>query len=301
MSLTLWVLGSSLAVSIIALLAAIPLLIKKQLSRNVLVILLSISVGTLLATVSLHFLPEIFGEHEVHIEEPYQEMHLEEMHEENLTHEQKHIENIDHEHAQEAHEEEHHEEEIALTGPLMILTGFLVFFILEKLIHYHHSHKEEEITGHGHAYHLAPINLIGDAVHNFIDGLIIAAAYVVSIPVGIAATISVLLHELPQEIADMGVLLYAGLSKTKAVLYNFAVAAIALLGAAIGLLLAESEHFVEYMLPFAAGIFIYIAASNLVPELHRDCSVKDTAIHVISIVAGIAIMVALYFLLPHSH
>ena len=259
MSFHLYAIGSVLIVSIIALLAAIPLFIKKSVPRGVLVTLLSISVGTLLGAVALHFLPEIF-----------------------------------------AHGAGH-EEGSALTAPLTILAGFLVFFILEKLIHHHHDDQDEEIAGHGHAYHLAPINLAGDAVHNFIDGLVIAASYAASIPLGIAATISVLFHELPQEIADIGVLLYAGLSRTKALLYNFAAAATAIIGTLLGLVLAESEHFVEYLLPFAAGMFIYIAASNLVPELHRDCGPKDTLLHVISILAGIGIMLALTFLLPHAH
>ena len=277
MSIILWAIGSAVAVSLVALIAAIPLLLKKQLSKNLLIILLSISVGTLLATVSLHFLPEIFGE------EHHEEIHGEEY---GAVHE---------------YEEHHEENNKTLIAGLLILAGFMFFFLIEKLIHYHHSHAEEELIGHGHAYHIAPINLIGDAVHNFIDGLIIAAAYIVSIPVGIAATISVLMHELPQELADMGVLLYAGLSKTKAVLYNLGVAAIAILGTIIGLLLAGSEHFVEYMLPFAAGVFIYTAASNLVPELHKECGVKDTIKHTLAILAGIGIMVVLYIMLPHAH
>lgn len=253
MTFHLYAIGSVLLVSIIAVIAAIPLLIKKDLSRGVLVTLLSVSVGTLLGAVTLYFLPEIY-----------------------------------------AHEP-------GLAAPLTILGGFMVFFVLEKLIHHHHSHKEHELAGHGHAYHLAPINLAGDAIHNFIDGMVIAASYAASIPLGVAATISVLFHELPQEIADMGVLLYAGLSRTKALLYNAAAAATAILGTVAGLLLAESEHFVEYLLPFAAGMFIYIAASNLVPELHRDCGPKDTALHVTAILAGVGVMVALSVIFPHGH
>lgn len=281
MSITLWAIASSVIISLISLIAAIPLLLKKKLSKNLLVILLSISVGTLLATVSLHFLPEIFGEehHETHAEE---------------------FGAVD-EHEQHHDEDEHHDEKNTLLAGLMILAGFMTFFLIEKLIHYHHNHHQKEIIGHGHAFHLAPINLIGDAIHNFIDGLIIAAAYVVSIPVGIAATISVLMHELPQELADMGVLLYAGLSKLKAVLYNLAVAAMAILGTILGLILSGNDHFVELMLPFAAGVFIYTAASNLVPELHKDCELTDAIKHTTAILAGISIMLVLYLVLPHAH
>lgn len=255
MSYHLYALVSVGLVSLAALIAAIPLLVKKQLPKNVLVTLLSISVGTLLGAVTLEFLPEIYA----------------------------------HGHAEE------------MTASLLILAGFLAFFILEKFIHHKHTHEEETIVGHGHAAHLAPINLLGDAVHNFIDGLIIAAAYITSIPLGIAATIAVLAHELPQELADMGILLYAGVSKTKAVLYNVGVSLTAVLGTIIGLLLAETEHFTETLLPFAAGVFIYIAASNLVPELHRECGIKETLLHITAIIAGIGIMIALQLFLPHAH
>ena len=255
MSYHLYAIISVLAVSAIAIIAAIPLLITKKLPKTLLVTLLSLSVGTLLGAVVFEFLPEIYG----------------------------------HGHGNQ------------LTASLLILAGFLTFFILEKLIHHKHSQEEEAVIGHGHAAHLAPINLLGDAVHNFIDGLIIAAAYITSIPLGIAATVAVLMHELPQELADMGILLYAGVSRLKAVLLNFAVALTAVAGTIIGLLLAEADHFAEAILPFAAGVFIYIAASNLVPELHRDCGAKETTIHVTAILAGIGIMLALTLLIPHTH
>ncbi len=255
MSYHLYALISVTAVSLVALLAAIPLLLTKKLPKTVLVTLLSLSVGTLLGAVTLEFLPEIYG----------------------------------HGHGNE------------LTASLLILAGFLSFFVLEKLIHHKHSHEEKQVIGHGHAAHLAPINLIGDAVHNFIDGLIIAAAYITSIPLGIAATIAVLMHELPQELADLGILLYAGVSRLKAILYNFAIALTAILGTILGLLLAEANHFAENLIPFAAGVFIYIAASNLVPELHRDCGAKETAIHLTAILAGIGIMALLSIYAPHAH
>ena len=188
-----------------------------------------------------------------------------------------------------------------MIASLLILAGFLTFFILEKLIHHKHTREEETILGHGPAAHLAPINLLGDAVHNFIDGLIIAAAYIVSIPLGIAATISVFMHELPQELADLGILLYAGMSRLKAILYNLAVAFIAVLGTLTGLLLAETQHFTESIIPFAAGVFIYIAASNLVPELHRDCGIKETLLHITAILAGIGLMVLISTYAPHTH
>jgi zinc and cadmium transporter len=145
--------------------------------------------------------------------------------------------------------------------------------------------------------------LIGDAIHNLVDGMVIAGSYIVSIPLGIAATISVIFHEVPQEIADFGILLYSGMSRLKALFYNFLSAATAILGAVIGLILAgKTAGFTHFIIPFAAGNFIYIAGSNLVPELHKHCKLKDTILHIIAIICGIAVMVAVTLFGPgHTH
>ncbi len=175
---------------------------------------------------------------------------------------------------------------------LQLLSGFLVMFILEKLVHFHHNKKcENGHCGHSHAYNLAPVNLIGDGIHNFIDGLVIAGAYAVNITLGLTATISIIFHEIPQEIADFGVLLYSGLSKKKALIFNFLSAATAILGTTVGIILVgKIEGFTHFIIPFAAGNFIYIAASNLVPQLHRHCKLKETAIHLIAILIGITVV-----------
>ncbi|MBU0460713.1 MAG: ZIP family metal transporter [Nanoarchaeota archaeon] len=174
---------------------------------------------------------------------------------------------------------------------LSILGGILVFFVIEKAIHWRHCHIP---TSHSHPHHLATMNLIGDGVHNFIDGLIIAAGYIVSPAVGVAATIAVILHEVPQEISDFGVLLYSGLSKAKALFFNFLSASIAIAGALIGLIIGtRSELFALLILPFAAGGFLYIAGSDLIPELHKNCVGKDNIMHFLALVLGIAIMLLL--------
>ena len=180
----------------------------------------------------------------------------------------------------------------SLNVAFYLLAGFLLMFILEKFVHAHHKKKcEEGHCGHSHAYHLAPINLIGDGIHNLIDGLVIAGSFAASTTLGIAATISIIFHEIPQEIADFGVLLYSGMSKKKALIFNFMSAATAILGTIFGLFLAERLHgFTEFIIPFAAGNFIYIAASNLVPQLHRECKLKDTFLHIFAIMLGIAII-----------
>ncbi|MFP4523639.1 MAG: ZIP family metal transporter [Candidatus Woesearchaeota archaeon] len=187
---------------------------------------------------------------------------------------------------------------------LMAIAGFVVMFIVEKFVHYHHnSRKEKKAVGHSHAYHLAPMNIIGDGVHNFIDGLVIAASYAASLPVGIATTVSVLFHELPQELADMGVLLYAGLSKKRAILFNFISASTAIIGALLGILLAgKVQGFTTIMLPFAAGNFLYIAAVNLVPQLHRHCSLKEAFKHIFMMLLGVALLVVILQFAPmHVH
>ncbi len=257
MEYIVYTIGSVILVSIIAVFAAIPFFMKKQIPHSVLIVLMSLSVGTLLGGVFLHFLPEL-------VEEGY-----------------------------------------TTSVALSIIAGFLVFLLLEKFIHWHHSKKAEDGCGcgHSHAYHLAPLNIIGDGMHNFLDGLVIAGSYAVSLPLGIAATISVIFHEIPQEIADFGILLYAGLTKTRALLFNFLSATAAIAGAIVGIIFTEKIHgFSNIIIPFAIGNFVYIAASNLVPELHKHCKITETIIHIIAICAGVGIMLLVAILAPeHAH
>jgi zinc and cadmium transporter len=136
------------------------------------------------------------------------------------------------------------------------------------------------------------MNLIGDSVHNFIDGLILAATFMTSVPLGIATTITVAMHEVPQEIGDFGVLLYSGFEKKKALISNFCIACIAILGGVTGYFLSlYSRNFMTYLLPFAAGGFIYIAASDLMPEIRKEQSLKRTIASFGMFLVGIAIMV----------
>ncbi|MBD3249438.1 hypothetical protein GF336_05315 [Candidatus Woesearchaeota archaeon] len=138
--------------------------------------------------------------------------------------------------------------------------------MIEKFLHWHHCHK-----GKCDIHTFTYMNLIGDGVHNFIDGLIIAASFSVDISFGVITTIAVIAHEIPQEIGDFGVLVYGGFGRLKALAFNFLSAVTAIIGAVIGYLISGSvEGFVPFLLPFAAGGFIYIAASDLVPELHKE-------------------------------
>jgi zinc and cadmium transporter len=180
---------------------------------------------------------------------------------------------------------------------ILVISGLIVMFVLEKFIHWHHNHNvtDEEVKAP-----LGYISLITDSLHNFTDGVLIAAAWMVSPEVGIATTLAVIVHEIPQEISDFGVLLHAGFSKRKALFLNFIAASSAILGGVLTLTLGSvSEKILTYILPFAAGGFIYLAGSDLIPELNRERSVKKSMIQFAAIVAGLALM--FYISLNHEH
>ena len=154
-----------------------------------------------------------------------------------------------------------------LTTFVYVIVGFSLFFIMERLLRWHHCHDKECKT---HA-HVGSLNLIGDTIHNIIDWIFIYSTFSVSPELGIPVALSIIVHEIPQEIGDFGVLLYSGFKKSKALLYNFLVALTTILGVIIGFFLLESAEGVNlFLLPFAAGGFIYIAASDLIPEIHKE-------------------------------
>jgi len=169
----------------------------------------------------------------------------------------------------------------------LLIGGILIFFILEKFIHWHHhtlEHAEE------HHHQMGKMILFGDGVHNFIDGLIIASSYMVSLEVGMATTIAVVLHEIPQEIGNFGVLIHAGYKAKKALWYNFLSALTAVIGAIVALILGSvAEDFAVILLPITAGGFIYIALSDLIPELHKNHS-EQSLVQVIAIMVGVMSM-----------
>ena len=174
---------------------------------------------------------------------------------------------------------------------LNILLGIVISFIMEKVIAWRHCHTPLDKN---HVHRFAYMNLIGDALHNLIDGLIIGSSYLVSIPVGIASTIAIILHEIPQEIGDFGVLIHGGFSRKKALLYNFLTALTAIIGTIAALLLSNIVgNMTQFLIPFAAGTFIYIAGADLIPELHKDDSTKSGIIQTIAFVAGILVMTTL--------
>jgi zinc and cadmium transporter len=166
----------------------------------------------------------------------------------------------------------------------------VLFFVLEKFVHWRHCHVPTS-TEHPHPF--AYMNLVGDSLHNFIDGLVIGVSYLVSVPLGITTTFVIILHEIPQELGDFGVLLHGGFKKKKAILLNFVTALTAVLGTIVGLLLGSSAESLSLLvLPLTAGGFIYIAGSDLIPELHKECKASRSLVQLIGIVAGILVMAA---------
>jgi zinc and cadmium transporter len=177
----------------------------------------------------------------------------------------------------------------------VILLGIFSSFAVERFLQWRHCHVP---TSAEHPHSFAYMNLFGDGVHNLIDGLIVGGSYIASIPLGIATTIAVIFHEIPQEIGDFGVLIYGGFQKKKALIFNFVTALTAVLGAIIALILGTAvEGFVPLLIPFAAGNFIYIAGSDLIPELRKDTpEPKKSAFQLISLVLGVVPMALLLLL-----
>lgn len=175
-----------------------------------------------------------------------------------------------------------------------ILFGIVVFFLLEKIIKWHHHHN---VTDRGEIHSFGYMNLMADGLHNFIDGALIAGSYLVSVPVGIATTIAVILHEIPQEIGDFGVLLHSGFSKNRALMFNFLSALSAVLGAIVALYFVSLiENFEVLLVSFTVGGFIYIAGSDLIPELHLEEDTKKSVLQIIVFLLGMLVMVAMLFL-----
>jgi zinc and cadmium transporter len=185
------------------------------------------------------------------------------------------------------------EEGFGLEISLYILLGIIIFFVLEKLIYWRHCHI---LTGDEHIHTFSYMNLVGDGVHNFIDGMIIAGSFMISTSLGVATTIAVILHEVPQEIGDFSVLIYGGFKKSKAIFYNLMAALTAVFGALIMLIIGEQLSYLPvFLVPFAAGGFIYIAGTDLIPELKKETKLGVSVVQMLSLILGIGIMLTLAF------
>ncbi|MCX7994241.1 MAG: ZIP family metal transporter [candidate division WOR-3 bacterium] len=177
---------------------------------------------------------------------------------------------------------------------ILVITGIFIFFILEKFVRWRHCHIP---TSPEHPHPMVTMNLIGDLIHNLIDGMIIGASYSVSIPIGIATTFAVIMHEIPQEIGDFGVFVHGGLSVRKALILNFLSALTAILGGIISLILGPAvKNYALTLLPLTAGGFIYIAGSDLIPELKGCETAFNSLTQLIAMACGSVVMALLLFL-----
>ena len=172
---------------------------------------------------------------------------------------------------------------------IILLVGFAIFFLLEQFIHWHHCHRAPSEHKHPVTY----LILISDGVHNFLDGLAIGAAFIIDVRLGLATTLAIATHEIPQELGDFGILIHGGWKKIKALLFNFFSGLTAVAGGIVAWLIAGNIEII-YLLPFAAGNFIYIAASDLIPEIKNHDQAGRNILHFLAFISGIALM---YFLL----
>ena len=172
---------------------------------------------------------------------------------------------------------------------LYVILGYVLFFILEKYLHWRHCHSPE-----CKVHRLTYLNIVGDIVHNFSDGLIIGAVFFTDIKIGVAATLAIIFHEIPHELGNFTVLIYGGFSKFRALFFNFVSALFAIAGTIIGYYLAGNINgFARILLPAAAGGFIYIASCDLIPELHKESGGRRSALIMVTFIFGIILM---YFL-----
>ena len=176
-----------------------------------------------------------------------------------------------------------------------VIVGIVLFFLMERYFHWRHCHN-----GVCDAHAFTYLNLFGDGIHNFIDGVVIAASFVGSIKLGIVTTIAIILHEIPQELGDFGVLVYGGFTKRKALFCNFLTALTAVVGALAGYFLSDfAKGFSSFILPLTAGGFIYIGASDLIPEIHKETNLRRSSLAFIAFLLGIIFMALAKALLPN--
>lgn len=167
------------------------------------------------------------------------------------------------------------------------VAGFVVFFLLEQLLHWHHCHR----AAHDAHRPLGLLVLLADGLHNLIGGLAVGGAFVVDVRVGVVTWLAAAAHEVPQELGDFGVLVHSGWSRRSALAWNFVSALTFLVGALIAYFVSGRVE-VAYLLPFAAGNFVYIAAADLVPELASEATTRSKVETTLALVAGLAILLA---------
>jgi zinc and cadmium transporter len=179
------------------------------------------------------------------------------------------------------------------TVGLTVLAGLLVFFLLEKLVLWRHCHHDEcdaHAGGHSHSAS-GRLILIGDAMHNLVDGVLIAAAFLTDFHLGVATSVAVIAHEIPQEVGDLAILLHSGFSRLRALSLNLLVSLTSVLGGVAGYYWLDSTRaFLPYALAVAASSFIYVAVADLIPGMHKRVDVRSALAQIILIAAGIGVI-----------
>jgi len=175
---------------------------------------------------------------------------------------------------------------------LLLILGFIFFFVMERLLRWHHCHEE-----HCKVHPVNSLILLGDGLHNFIDGLVIAATFLSGTTLGIVSSIMIFAHEIPQELGNFAVLVHNKMKKWKALLFNFAAQMTCIVGGIVGYFLRDITLFRGLLMPFAAGGFLYISASDLIPELHKEANLKLSLKAFALFLVGIIFMIAVKFIL----
>lgn len=181
-----------------------------------------------------------------------------------------------------------------------VMVGFLLFFLIEKFLLWHHHNHDSE---HHHPEQgvLAPLVIFGDALHNLIDGLVIGAAYIVNPAIGATTAVAVLAHELPQEIGDFSILLHSGMARRKVALWNLFGALVSPIGTLLVFAAATVVDGLELpLIGLSAGMFIYLSAADLVPEIHREKKVGTMAVQLLLLILGILTIVGVGKIFPHG-
>jgi zinc and cadmium transporter len=182
------------------------------------------------------------------------------------------------------------------TVSLLVLSGIFGFFVLEKFLQWHHCHAEES-DREDHVHPMGKLSLVADGFENLIDGIVIGSSYLVSVEVGLAVTLAVVLHEIPNELGKFGVLIQAGYSRGRAMFWNVVSAATSIVGTLAALLLGSRIESLPHLItPIAAGVFIYLAGTDLIPQLHKETKPSKSALQLGGMVVGVLLMLALKLL-----
>ncbi len=260
MSIILWIVGATFLVSLISFVGVITLSLKRKFLEKILSGLVAFAAGTLIGVAFFDLVPEALG--------------------------------------------------AGSSASLYLVSGVLLFFIVERFVGWHHAHHDHDINPSEHhkdkdhdKYHHKPFiytNLMADGVHNFLDGTVIAAAFITNIPLGIVTSIAVALHEIPQEIGDFAILVHGGLSIRKALIFNFISAITALAGGLIAFYLSSSSigNLNPLLLGIGGGGLLYLALTDLLPEINKENDIKRSLIQFVFLFSGILIVYSLALLLP---